>query len=138
MGISEGLIAPLTYSEPDQSNIYVYNGIFISRAEDTKDVFKLCEGEEAARKATSRDMNSQKLVKALEVEGLGTVLCTIIDYKGVRYVAQSIIPGIFQQGENSAQLMYGVLEPNKNITVSHCLSHFSYFVCVVVIPHGFK
>ena len=42
----------------------------------------------------------------------------MVDYKGIRYVAQSIIPGIFNQGENCAQLCYGVLEPNKNLTVS--------------------
>jgi hypothetical protein len=59
------LIAPLTYADPSQNNIYVYNGIFISRAEDIKDAFKLCEGEEAARKTTARDLLNQKLVKAL-------------------------------------------------------------------------
>lgn len=90
----------------------------------------MCEGEEASRKQTSRDMNSQKLIKALEIEGLGTVLCTIVDYKGVRYVGQSIIPGIFQQGENSASLMYGVLEPNKNITVSSNPSSLKSVLCV--------
>lgn len=39
LAISEGLIAPLTYSDPNQSNIFVYNGIFVSRAEDIKDAF---------------------------------------------------------------------------------------------------
>eukprot|EP00599_Poterioochromonas_sp_BG-1_P000544 CAMPEP_0173137880 /NCGR_PEP_ID=MMETSP1105-20130129/3356_1 /TAXON_ID=2985 /ORGANISM="Ochromonas sp., Strain BG-1" /LENGTH=1420 /DNA_ID=CAMNT_0014050365 /DNA_START=191 /DNA_END=4453 /DNA_ORIENTATION=- len=119
VAISDGLIAPLTYADPSQNNIYVYNGIFISRAEDIKDAFKLCEGEEAARKTTARDLLNQKLVKALEIDGLGTVLCTIVDYKGTRYVAQSIIPGIFNQGDNCAQLSYGLLESDKNMTVKN-------------------
>jgi protein TIF31 len=129
LGISEGLISPLTYADPTQSNIFIYNGICISRAEDTKDSFKLCVGEEAARKATARDMLNQKLLKSLEIDNLGTVLCTIIDYKGIRYVGQSIIPGIFNQGENCASLMYGVLEANKNITVSDFTTFF-FFFCV--------
>lgn len=61
---------------------------------------------------------NQKLVRALDIEGLGSVLCTIVDYKGVRYVGQSIIPGIFNQGDNCAQLNYGILESDKPITVS--------------------
>ncbi len=56
---------------------------------------------------------------------MGTVLCTVVDYKGQRFVGQSIIPGIFTQGENSATLMYGLLEKQKPITVS-C-------VCVLIV-----
>lgn len=54
------------------------------------------------------------------------MLCTIVDYKGQRYIGQSIIPGIFTQGENSATLMHGMLDKSKHITVSTELS------CVVV------
>jgi hypothetical protein len=42
-------------------------------------------------------MANQKIIRALEIEGLGTVLCAMVDYKGIRYVGQSIIPGIFNQ-----------------------------------------
>jgi hypothetical protein len=41
VAISEGLIAPLSVGDPSQSEIYVYNGIFFSKAEDTKDSFKV-------------------------------------------------------------------------------------------------
>jgi hypothetical protein len=53
------------------------------------------------------------------VPNITTVLCTIVDYKGVRYVGQSIIPGILTQGENSARLLYGILETNRLLTVKH-------------------
>lgn len=61
------------------------------------------------------------------IEGVSTVLCTIVDYKGQRYIGQSIIPGIFTQGENSATLMHGMLDKNKHITVSA-----NYSCCVYV------
>ncbi len=41
MAITEGLIAPLSFGDPSQSEIYVYNGIFFSKAEDSKDSFKV-------------------------------------------------------------------------------------------------
>lgn len=118
VAIAEGRIAPLTFADPSQSDIFVYNGIFFNRAEDAKDSFKICEGEDACRKIIARDYNNQKLIRTLGVDNLTTVLCTIVDYKGVRYVGQSILPGILNNGENSAQLMYGILDKNKPITVS--------------------
>jgi protein TIF31 len=45
---------------------------------------------------------------------------TIIDFKGERLVGQGMIPGILvPQGDNSASLMYGVLEKGKNLTVKN-------------------
>jgi protein TIF31 len=117
MAVADGQIAPLTYGVPNESEVYSYNGIFVSRAEDIKDAFHIYEGEEAARKANSRDLANQKLIRTLEIEGLGSVLCTLVDYKGTRYIAQSVIPGILAQGESGARLMYGIMEENKPITV---------------------
>lgn len=97
VAITEGLIAPLSIGDPNQSEIYVYNGIFFSKAEDTKDSFKLCVGDDAYRKCTGRELQNQRLIRALEVEGVGLILCAIIDYKGERIIGQSIIPGIFAQ-----------------------------------------
>lgn len=97
VAITEGLIAPLTMGDPNQSEIYVYNGIFFSKAEDTKDSFKLCVGDDAYRKCTARELQNQRLIRALEVEGVGLILSAIIDYKGERIIGQSIIPGIFAQ-----------------------------------------
>jgi protein TIF31 len=118
MAVADGQIAPLTYGVPNESEVYSYNGIFVSRAEDIKDAFHIYDGDEAARKANSRDLANQKLIRTLEIEGLGSVLCTLVDYKGTRYIAQSIIPGILAQGEAGARLMYGIMEENKPITVS--------------------
>ena len=42
LAVSNGLIAPLAIGDPAQAPIYVYNGIFFSKAEDPKDVFKVC------------------------------------------------------------------------------------------------
>lgn len=117
VAISDGQISPITYTDPVQSAIYVYNGIFFSKAEDNKDSFKICNGDEAFRKSTGRDLQNQKTIQAFGIEGLGTVLCAVVDYKGQRIIGQSIIPGIFTQGENSATLLYGILDKAKPINV---------------------
>jgi len=77
------------------------------------------------------------LIVGIDVDGLGSVLCAIVDYKGIRYVGQSIIPGIFNQGDNCAQLSYGVLEVNKPLTVSIyfpliSLASFLIYICLMI------
>lgn len=51
------------------------------------------------------------------IEGLCTVMSTLVDYKGARYLCQSIVPGIINAGEASSRLMYGVIEDGHRLTV---------------------
>eukprot|EP01038_Epipyxis_sp_PR26KG_P005210 gene5210-7248_t len=120
LAISDGLITPLNAYEPQSpSQIFMHNGIFLSKAVDTKDSFKLFTGDEAMRKATTRDLNNHKIVRSLGISGLSTVVLTIIDFKGDRIVGQSMIPGIITQSENHARLMYGILEKEKSLIVKN-------------------
>lgn len=41
MAVSDGLISPMNYSDDQSVHIYLYNGIFMSRAIDTDDRFKV-------------------------------------------------------------------------------------------------
>jgi protein TIF31 len=72
LAICDGLLTPLSYGEPGQSEIYVYNGIFFSKAEDSKDSFKICNGDEAYKKSVSRDLQNLKAVRTL-----GTLICRL-------------------------------------------------------------
>lgn len=117
VAIADGLISPISFADPTSSGIYLYNGIFLSKAEDTKDSFQICRGDEAYRKSTNREVQNQRLIRSLEVEGLSLTLITSVDFKGQRYVGQSVVPGVFTQGENAARLVYGILEKDKMLTV---------------------
>lgn len=44
----------------------------------------------------AQDMQNQRYVQATNVPGLNTVLTCLVDYKGFRIVAQSMIPGVLQ------------------------------------------
>jgi protein TIF31 len=119
IAISKGHIAPVNPMDPEETQVYIYNNIFFSRSIDTKESFKVSSGDEASRKSTLQDFNNQKLLHALGIEGLSSVLCTVVDYMGQRVVGQSIIPGILQQvNENAARLMYGALEEGVRLKVS--------------------
>lgn len=63
--IFDGHISPLNIGDTESSLIYVYNGIFMSRAVDTKDTFRVCVGEDACRKGAALDVNNQKHIMSL-------------------------------------------------------------------------
>ena len=113
VAISDGFIAPINPTEPQPTHAYFYNNIFFSRAIETKESFKLCQGDEANRKAAGQDHKNQKIIQSLNIDGLNAILQCLIDYKGERFVAQTIIPGVLQTGDPNARLMLGALENGK-------------------------
>lgn len=123
IAISKGHIAPVNPMDAVDTQVYIYNNIFFSRSIDTKEAFKVCTGDEACRKSAAQDFKNQKLLHSLGIEGLSSVLCTVVDFMGQRIVCQSIIPGILQQAnESAARLMYGALEEGVRLKVSS--SHY--------------
>jgi Clustered mitochondria len=117
VAIFEGHIAPINPMDSEKTQVYVYNNIFYSRAVDTKENFKICQGDEANRKLAGHDIKNQRLIQAVGVDGLCTVLSCVVDFKGERMVGQTIIPGVLQTGVHSARLLYGALEIGKRMTV---------------------
>ncbi len=112
------MITPINYNDEEYVHIYLYNGIFISRALDTDDRFKVLSGHDAHRKSALHDLHNQKQIMQFKIDDVTNVLCTIVDFKGDRFVCQTLIPGIISQGETNARLMFGALEQNKRLTVS--------------------
>jgi hypothetical protein len=121
IAICKGHIAPVNPMDAEDIQVFIYNNIFFSRSIDTKEAFKVCSGDEACRKSASQDFKNQKLLHSLGIEGLSSVLCTVVDFMGQRFVGQSIIPGILQQAnESAARLMYGALEEGVRLKVRVC------------------
>ncbi len=115
-------IPPINPLDPERSHMYIYNNIFFSFALDSRDTYKDIGGDNIAHVGANNDLKGVKLynlavrlwvklyaTKILtllqDVEGLHTVLTAIIDYRGHRVVAQSIIPGILTN-EKVSQVVY--------------------------------
>jgi protein TIF31 len=108
--ISDGSVASMNSNEPTRSQVYLHNNIFFSRAVDAGiETFKVAKGDKAARKSASRDLQCLGALHRMERTGLYTLATVLIDYLGMRYVCQSILPGILN-GENTHTLLYGAVE----------------------------
>jgi protein TIF31 len=113
--IHEGHISPMNPNEQVRSHVYLHNSIFISRAVDAGvETFKMSQGDNAARKAASRDANCMAMLHRLDAPKIYTLATVLIDYLGTRYVCQSIVPGILQ-GEKTHSLVYGAVESSATL-----------------------
>lgn len=114
VAIVEGHIPPINPMDDSSAHVYVFNNIFFSMSIDGKSAPKDAAGEEAAYSAANRDLLGVKAFNDADVQGLHTLATTIVDYMGVRVIAQSVIPGILQ-GEAASKLVYGSVDGGKTI-----------------------
>ena len=63
--VDGGFITPLNPTDPPSLQIYIYNNLFVSRAAESPETFKLCKGEEAIRKSTGRDFRNLATIELL-------------------------------------------------------------------------
>lgn len=75
---------------------------------------QVVENEQATYASANNDLKGTKAYNNADVTGLYTLAMSIIDYRGHRIVAQSIIPGILQ-GDKSESLLYGSVDNGKKI-----------------------
>ncbi|CAO3674712.1 unnamed protein product [Rhizopus microsporus] len=115
MAVVNGSVLPLNPLEPEASHMYVYNNIFFSKGNDGRGTFENLGADEAAHVATGKDLEGVKLLNSIDPEGLYTLASVIVDYKGVRIVAQSIVPGIFRRQDEDA-IVYGSVDNGAKIS----------------------
>ncbi|KAI8359983.1 clustered mitochondria-domain-containing protein [Blakeslea trispora] len=115
MAVVNGSVIPLNPLEEEESHMYVYNNIFFSKGNDGRGIFEDLGANEAAHVATGKDLEGVKLLNSIDADGLYTLASVVVDYKGVRIVAQSIVPGIFRrQDENS--IVYGSVDNGVKVS----------------------
>ncbi|KAI8393980.1 clustered mitochondria-domain-containing protein [Radiomyces spectabilis] len=115
MAVVNGSVVPLNPMEPEESHMYVYNNIFFSKGNDGRGTFEALGADEAAHVATGKDLEGVKILNSIDPEGLYTLGSVIVDYKGVRIVAQSIVPGIFRRQDDNS-IVYGSVDNGSQIS----------------------
>ncbi|PON86259.1 N-terminal acetyltransferase A, auxiliary subunit [Trema orientale] len=85
--------------------------------ESTPDVIsetQSTETEQATYASANNDLKGTKAYQEADVPGLYNLAMAIVDYRGHRVVAQSVLPGILQ-GDKSDSLLYGSVDNGKKI-----------------------
>ncbi|KAK1282554.1 Clustered mitochondria protein [Acorus calamus] len=85
-----------------------------NEASDASGEAQVADGEQATYASANNDLKGTKAYQEADVPGLYNLAMAIIDYRGHRVVAQSIIPGILQ-GDKSDSLLYGSVDNGKKI-----------------------
>ncbi|XP_065871824.1 clustered mitochondria protein isoform X2 [Euphorbia lathyris] len=75
---------------------------------------QLAESEQATYASANNDLKGTKAYQEADVPGLYNLAMAIVDYRGHRVVAQSVLPGILQ-GDKSESLLYGSVDNGKKI-----------------------
>ncbi|KAL6495668.1 hypothetical protein OROGR_030231 [Orobanche gracilis] len=75
---------------------------------------QLVENEQATYASANNDLRGTRAYQEVDVSGLYNLAMAIIDYRGHRVVAQSVLPGILQ-GDKSDSLLYGSVDNSKKI-----------------------
>ncbi|KAJ0988140.1 hypothetical protein J5N97_006496 [Dioscorea zingiberensis] len=123
IGVIRRCIPPINPTDPECFHMYVHNNIFFSFALDSdlgqisKDGVletQITDNEQATYASANNDLKGTKAFQHADVPGLYNLAMAIIDYRGHRIVAQSIIPGILH-GDKSDSLLYGSVDNGKKI-----------------------
>jgi protein TIF31 len=117
MAVVNGNIMPINPGEDMHQQMYIWNNMFFSLGFDVKDHYKDFGGDAAAYAATASDLNGVRMYMNLDLEGIYTLGTAIIDYRGYRVTAQTIIPGILEK-EQEHSVVYGSIDFGKTI-VTH-------------------
>ncbi|KAI8852682.1 clustered mitochondria-domain-containing protein [Chytridium lagenaria] len=133
--IVSGAVPSINPTDPVASRMYIHGGIFFSHGNDQRESYERFGGAAAAHVAVGKDVDGVGAVSSLDIEGVYTLGTAVVDYKGHRLVAQTIIPGILkkqqqqleaaaaaeasgeQVGEN-ALVKYGSIDNGKSVESS--------------------
>ncbi|XP_023618619.1 clustered mitochondria protein homolog isoform X4 [Myotis lucifugus] len=117
MAVIDGNVMAINPSEETKMQMFIWNNIFFSLGFDVRDHYKDFGGDVAAYVAPANDLNGVRTYNAVDVEGLYTLGTVVVDYRGYRVTAQSIIPGILERDQEQS-VIYGSIDFGKTV-VSH-------------------
>ncbi|KAJ2233539.1 Intracellular distribution of mitochondria [Coemansia sp. RSA 1722] len=114
MAVVDGEMPPLNPTDPDEQHMYLRDNIFYSKGFDGRETFTELGGDAAAHVATGKDITGVRLLNQLDIDGLHTLGSVVVDYRGLRVVAQSVVPGIFRRQETT-QIVYGSVDSGVTV-----------------------
>ncbi|XP_032432290.1 clustered mitochondria protein homolog isoform X2 [Xiphophorus hellerii] len=113
VSMMEGNVMPLNPGEPHHLHIFVWNNLFFSQGFDMSDHYAPVGGDAAAHAAAMCDLRGVQAYASVDTEGLHTLGTAVVDYRGVRVTAQTVVPGLLEK--NLEQIVYGSNDNGKTV-----------------------
>ncbi|CAL1547701.1 unnamed protein product [Lymnaea stagnalis] len=117
MAVIDGNVMAINPGEDAKMQMFIWNNIFFSLGFDVKDHYKDFGGDAAAYAAPVNDLQGVKAYFNMDPDGLYTLGTVVVDYRGYRITAQSIIPGILER-EQEQSVVYGSVDFGKTVVSS--------------------
>nr|XP_033812412.1 clustered mitochondria protein homolog isoform X2 [Geotrypetes seraphini] len=115
MAVVDGNVMAINPGEEVKMQMFIWNNIFFSFSFDVRDHYKELGGDEAAHVAAGHDLKGVQAYSNLDIEDLYVLGTVVLDYRGHRVTAQSIIPGILDRKEDQS-LAYGSIDFGKTVS----------------------
>ncbi|XP_069817418.1 clustered mitochondria protein homolog [Dendropsophus ebraccatus] len=115
MAVIDGNVMAINPGEETKMQMYIWNNIFFSFGFDVRDHYKDLGGDHAAHVAATHDLKGVQAYSDLDIEELYVLGTVVLDYRGYRVTAQSIIPGILDRKEDQS-VVYGSIDFGKTVS----------------------
>ncbi|XP_029475701.1 clustered mitochondria protein homolog isoform X2 [Rhinatrema bivittatum] len=115
MAVIDGNVMAINPGEEVKMQMFIWNNIFFSVSFDVRDHFKELGGDEAAHVAAGHDLKGVQAYSSLDIEDLYVLGTVVLDYRGHRVTAQSIIPGILDRKEDQS-VVYGSIDFGRTVS----------------------
>lgn len=112
--VVHGHIPPVNPMDPPRQYVFIHNNIFFSFAIDGRDLYEKFGGDKVSYVHANHDLHGVYAYSELELSELYTLATALIDYRGHRVLAQSIIPGIFH-GDRASKHVYGSMDQGEKV-----------------------
>ncbi|OCU01727.1 hypothetical protein XELAEV_18007503mg [Xenopus laevis] len=117
MAVIDGNVMAINPGEETKMQMFIWNNIFFSFGFDVRDHYKDLGGDHAAHIAAIHDLKGVQAYSDLDIEELYVLGTVVLDYRGYRVTAQSIIPGILDRKEDQS-VVYGSIDFGKTVSSS--------------------
>uniref|UniRef100_A0A669C2K3 Clustered mitochondria homolog n=1 Tax=Oreochromis niloticus TaxID=8128 RepID=A0A669C2K3_ORENI len=112
--VIDGNIMPINPGESPHLQMFMWNNLFFSQGFDVSEHYRPLGGNTAAHAAAICDLRGAQAYASVDIEGLHTIGTAVVDYRGVRVIAQTIVPGILEKNQEES-IVYGSNDNGKTV-----------------------
>ncbi|XP_054482358.1 clustered mitochondria protein homolog [Anoplopoma fimbria] len=114
VAVIDGNVMPLNPGEEPHMQMFIWNNLFFSLGFDVSEHYSPLGGNTAAHAAAICDLRGTQAYASVDVEGLHILGTAVVDYRGIRVIAQTIVPGILEKNQEQS-VVYGSNDYGKTV-----------------------